>query len=155
MLSSTHLEGIAMKVNVLFIIATFFLVASINCEAQVRPFLFTISPQDPDIASVNLHFDAGLGDGSLGFSDDPSVDGRIAVEWNLNSRWMFLGNTAFGKDESHTVVTGQIEGFYALRNKTEARFRAAAGAVSDRSSVADPFFGSNRMAIQVTFGRDF
>ncbi|MCI0443310.1 hypothetical protein L0244_37020 [bacterium] len=116
-----------MKVSSLFIIATFFFVASINCEPQVRPFLFTTSPSDSEDQKVTLHLDAGLGDGSLGFSDAPSADSRIGVEWNLNSRWTFLGNTSFGKDDSHTVLTGQIEGLYALRNNSEGKFRAAAG----------------------------
>lgn len=115
-----------MKVGLL-LIAAFFFVTSIYSEPQIKPFLFTSSPSTSNDQKVTLHFDAGLGDGSLGFSDAPSADSRIGVEWNLNSRWMFLGNTSFGKDESHTVLTGQIEGLYALRNNPEGKFRAAAG----------------------------
>lgn len=115
-----------MKVGLL-LIAAFFFVTSIYSEPQIKPFLFTISPSTSNDQKLNLHFDAGLGDGSLGFSDAPSADSRIGVEWNLNSRWMFLGNTSFGKDDSHTVLTGQIEGLYALRNNPEGKFRAAAG----------------------------
>lgn len=116
-----------MKVVSFFIIATFFLVASVYCETQVRPFLYTTSPFNPDDRQLNVHFDAGLGDGSLGFSNDPSVDGRIGAEWYFHSRWLFTGSAAFGKDDSQTVFSGEVEGFYSIRNKPEARFRAAAG----------------------------
>jgi hypothetical protein len=115
-----------MKVG-LFLFTIFFFVTIVYCDQQTMPFLFTISPSISNAQKINLHFDAGVGDGSLGFSDAPSADSRIGIAWNLNSRWMFLGKTSFGKDDSHTVLTGQIEGLYALRNKTDAKFRAAAG----------------------------
>lgn len=112
-----------MKAGFSWIITALLLICSFCCEAQVRPFLFTTSPVDASHQKINVHLDAGLGNGSLGFSNAPSVDGRIVVEWNLNSRWMFVGDTAIGKDESHTVVTGQVLAFYALRNNTEGKFR--------------------------------
>lgn len=115
-----------MKVGLL-LTAVFLLVNSVYCEPQIKPFLYTISPSTSNDQKLNLHFDAGLGDGSLGFSDAPSADSRIGVEWNLNSRWSFLGHTSFGKDDSHTVLTGQIEGLYALRNNPEGKLQAAAG----------------------------
>ena len=115
-----------MKVGVL-LVAAFFFVTSVYCDQQIKPFLFTISPSTSNDQKITLHFDAGVRDGSLGFSDAPSADSRIGVDWSLNSRWMFLGHTSFGKDDSHTVLTGQIEGLYALRNNTEGKFRAAAG----------------------------
>jgi hypothetical protein len=86
-------EGIVMKVNTLFIIVTFFLVASVNCEAEIKPFLFTISPSDSDNQKVTLHFDAGVGDGSLGFSDAPSADSRIGVvefEFAVDVPWKHI-----------------------------------------------------------------
>lgn len=116
-----------MKLHLSWIITSLFLISAFCCEAQVRPFLFTTSPYDPYHQKTTVRFDAGLGDGSLGFSNAPTVDSRIGVEWNFNSRWLILASTAFGKDESHTVLTGQIEGFYALLHKKEAKFRASAG----------------------------
>ena len=95
-----------MKIVSFFIIATFFLVASVYCETDVRPFLFTTSPFDSDDRQLNLQMILRL---------------MAGLEQN-----------------------GIFAGGYVFRPT-----------VTDRSSAADRFFGTNRLAVQISVGREF
>jgi hypothetical protein len=100
---------------------------AILAYAQERPFLYTLTL--PTVArDANVHFDAGWGDGSLGFSESPFLDYRAGGLWRFHSRWTALGNFGFGQDnESNTAFSGQAEMFYSFRNSPQQRFNLSAG----------------------------
>jgi hypothetical protein len=96
-------------------------------SAQERPFLYTLTL--PTVArGANVHFDAGWGDGSLGFSEAPFLDYRAGGLWRFHSNWTALGNVGIGQDdESNTFFTGQAQMFYSFRNEPQQRFNLSAG----------------------------
>lgn len=117
-----------MKSLLFALIVVFFFSFCPEARAQVRPFLFTVTLPDTTERQAIVHFDAGWGDGSLGFSEEPFIDERIGAIWRANSRWAMLGNFGFGKDsDSDIAFSGQAQVFYVFRDRPDARFSLSAG----------------------------
>lgn len=97
-------------------------------SAEVRPFLFTFTPPTTLEQRGSIHFDAGWGNGSLGFSEDPFIDQRLGAVGRLSSRLILFGNVGFGKNtDSKSIFSGQAQAFYEFRDKTKNRFGMGAG----------------------------
>jgi hypothetical protein len=96
-------------------------------SAQTRPFLYTVTLPAPEQTAV-LHFDAGWGNGSLGFSEGPAIDRRLGILWNLKSRWTVRANAGFGDPSNDsTTFSGQAEVFYSFRNRSSKSFQLNLG----------------------------
>jgi hypothetical protein len=111
----------------LFYLLLSLLLSAPVAHAQQRPFLYTLAlPSVPD-KQLLVHFDAGWGEGGLGFSEGAGIDRRLGVQWRA-SRWWLLGNVGFGKDhDSERSVSGQTQVLYVFRDASQHGFVLAAG----------------------------
>lgn len=104
------------------------LIVSSVVDAQTQTFIYTVSPLTSGAMGFTTHFDAGLGEGSMGFSDAAGVDGRLGADWRSGSRWMVRSGVGFGKANStFDVFSGQLEGFVALKQGSGKGWAASVG----------------------------
>jgi hypothetical protein len=120
---------VAMGRMVLCVVSVLMLfVAPPIARAQSRTFLYTMTPLASYGDGVDLRFEAGLGDGSMGFSEASQVDGRIGADWRSRSRWMVSSSVGFGNgDSSFDILSGRVEGLYALKEANGKGWAATAG----------------------------